>query len=118
MGLSVIAEGVESEEQRGFLAGLGCYTFQGFLFSPRCRWSSSMRCCRPSPNSFPIPYSLFPIPCTSHSSAMLIWWRTSAPRIQKMTSVAMFAAWSAMRSRFFATRMARIAAACSPAAPR
>jgi diguanylate cyclase (GGDEF)-like protein/PAS domain S-box-containing protein len=34
MGLSVIAEGVESEEQRGFLAGLGCYTFQGFLFSP------------------------------------------------------------------------------------
>jgi diguanylate cyclase (GGDEF)-like protein len=34
MGLSVIAEGVESEEQRGFLAGLGCHTFQGFLFSP------------------------------------------------------------------------------------
>jgi diguanylate cyclase (GGDEF)-like protein/PAS domain S-box-containing protein len=33
MGLSVIAEGVESEEQRGFLAGLGCHTFQGFLFS-------------------------------------------------------------------------------------
>jgi EAL domain-containing protein (putative c-di-GMP-specific phosphodiesterase class I) len=34
MGLSVIAEGVENEEQRGFLAGLGCHTFQGFLFSP------------------------------------------------------------------------------------
>jgi diguanylate cyclase (GGDEF)-like protein/PAS domain S-box-containing protein len=32
MGLSVIAEGVESEEQREFLAGLGCHTYQGFLF--------------------------------------------------------------------------------------
>ncbi len=34
MGISVIAEGVESEEQRGYLAGLGCYSFQGYLFSP------------------------------------------------------------------------------------
>jgi len=33
MGLPVIAEGVESEEQRGFLAGLGCYSLQGYLFS-------------------------------------------------------------------------------------
>jgi EAL domain-containing protein (putative c-di-GMP-specific phosphodiesterase class I) len=33
MGLSVIAEGVESEEQRRFLAHLGCHAFQGFLFS-------------------------------------------------------------------------------------
>jgi diguanylate cyclase (GGDEF)-like protein/PAS domain S-box-containing protein len=34
MGISVIAEGVETEAQRGYLAGLGCYSFQGFLFSP------------------------------------------------------------------------------------
>jgi diguanylate cyclase (GGDEF)-like protein/PAS domain S-box-containing protein len=33
MGISVIAEGVETEEQRGYLAGLGCYSFQGFLIS-------------------------------------------------------------------------------------
>ena len=34
MGLSVMAEGVETEEQRDFLASLGCHAFQGFLFSP------------------------------------------------------------------------------------
>lgn len=33
MGLSVIAEGVEDEEQRLFLERLGCHAFQGFLFS-------------------------------------------------------------------------------------
>jgi diguanylate cyclase (GGDEF)-like protein/PAS domain S-box-containing protein len=33
MGLPVIAEGVETEEQRVYLAGMGCHAFQGFLTS-------------------------------------------------------------------------------------
>ena len=34
MDLPVLAEGVETEEQREFLAHLGCHAFQGYLFSP------------------------------------------------------------------------------------
>lgn len=33
MGLEVIAEGVETQAQRDFLAGLGCRNYQGYLFS-------------------------------------------------------------------------------------
>ena len=33
MGLTVIAEGVETEAQRGFLARQGCRAYQGYLFS-------------------------------------------------------------------------------------
>ncbi|MGB4342632.1 MAG: EAL domain-containing protein [Moraxellaceae bacterium] len=33
MGLPVIAEGVETEAQRDFLARLGCHDYQGYLFS-------------------------------------------------------------------------------------
>jgi diguanylate cyclase (GGDEF)-like protein/PAS domain S-box-containing protein len=33
MGFSVIAEGVENEEQRDFLIGIGCDCFQGYLYS-------------------------------------------------------------------------------------
>jgi len=32
LGLSVIAEGVEHERQRRFLAEQGCHTYQGYLF--------------------------------------------------------------------------------------
>ena len=33
MGLGVMAEGVETDAQRDFLASLGCHTYQGYLFS-------------------------------------------------------------------------------------
>jgi EAL domain-containing protein (putative c-di-GMP-specific phosphodiesterase class I) len=33
LGLLVIAEGLETDEQRELLAHLGCKCFQGFLFS-------------------------------------------------------------------------------------
>ena len=34
MDLSLLAEGVETEEQRASLASLGCHAWQGYLFSP------------------------------------------------------------------------------------
>jgi EAL domain-containing protein (putative c-di-GMP-specific phosphodiesterase class I)/PleD family two-component response regulator len=34
LGMSVVAEGVETEAQRNYLHGLGCEALQGYLFSP------------------------------------------------------------------------------------
>ena len=34
LGLTVVAEGVETEAQRAFLAGEGCHELQGLLISP------------------------------------------------------------------------------------
>jgi EAL domain-containing protein (putative c-di-GMP-specific phosphodiesterase class I) len=32
LGMSIVAEGVETEEQAGFLRGMGCHMAQGFLY--------------------------------------------------------------------------------------
>ncbi|MGE3745832.1 MAG: EAL domain-containing protein, partial [Sphingomonadaceae bacterium] len=34
LGLSVVAEGVENDEQLALLAEAGCNVYQGFIFSP------------------------------------------------------------------------------------
>jgi sensor c-di-GMP phosphodiesterase-like protein len=33
LGMNIVAEGVETEEQAGFLRGMGCHMAQGFLYA-------------------------------------------------------------------------------------
>jgi hypothetical protein len=119
--------GVETEEQRRFLIHLGCHAFQGYLFSRPLPLARSSRefllSWLPAGSSnfgSPWPLNKHPAngrtittfqpeklrlgrPLSLQSIDMLNWWRTSAPRIQKITSVAIFEAWSAIRSRLLAT---------------
>ena len=46
LGLGVIAEGVETQAQREFLAQAGCHAYQGYYFSRPCRLPTLPRCCR------------------------------------------------------------------------
>jgi EAL domain-containing protein (putative c-di-GMP-specific phosphodiesterase class I) len=59
MGLTVVAEGVETEEQRDFLSHSGCHNFQGYLFSPAVESTEFERQVR-----YPVA-SLRPAPSTS-----------------------------------------------------
>ena len=54
LGFGVIAEGVETVEQLDFLAGCGCYTYQGYFFSRPLPLESFEKFVRQSGNAQPI----------------------------------------------------------------
>jgi diguanylate cyclase (GGDEF)-like protein/PAS domain S-box-containing protein len=45
LDLSVVAEGVETEEQRSLLSALGCDEIQGYVFSRPVPWQDCLECC-------------------------------------------------------------------------
>jgi EAL domain-containing protein (putative c-di-GMP-specific phosphodiesterase class I) len=55
LGLSVVAEGIETEQQRAFLSGIGCDEGQGYLFSHPVPESQLRLPNGPSPNQDPVP---------------------------------------------------------------
>lgn len=60
LGMKVIAEGVERDEQRQFLLEAGCDEFQGFLFSPGVDSLSFERLLEPLPQHLPNPGAAAP----------------------------------------------------------
>ncbi|MFZ0394794.1 MAG: PAS domain S-box protein [Terracidiphilus sp.] len=51
LGLSVIAEGVETEEQREYLARYGCYSYQGYLFGRPLPFEEFLEQCKACPGN-------------------------------------------------------------------
>ena len=65
LGLEVVAEGADCDEQVDVLVEIGCDAVQGFVFAPRCRSASS-----PS--------------CSSRARDLLLRWRLRAWRARNM----------------------------------